>query len=121
MKFIYWALTIVFALFTAVQYNDPDPVQWMLLYGGVTVLFALAAAGRFYRPAIWLWLVASLGWAAFYVPDFLDWIRMGAPSIVETMKAETPYVELTREFLGLLLAASGCGWLLFKTVRRTHR
>jgi hypothetical protein len=38
-----------------------------------------------------------------YVPEFLAWLRMGGPSIVETMKAEKPYVESTREFLGLTL------------------
>ena len=38
---------------------------------------------------------------------------MGAPSIVESMKADKPYVEFTREFLGLLVAAAGCGCLLY--------
>ena len=105
-------MTLVFGLFTAVQYNDPDPVQWMLLYGGVTVLFAMAARGKSYRPAIWIWLIAALAWAGFLAPDFWNWIQMGEPSIVGSMKAETPYIELTREFLGLLIAAAGCGWLL---------
>lgn len=114
MKIVNWVLATVFALFTAVQYNDPDPLQWMLLYGGVAVHFALAALGRLYRPAVWLWLAASLIWAATLLPDFLHWIDMGEPSIVNSMKAETPWVELTREFLGLLLAAAGCGWLLWK-------
>ena len=114
MKILPWTLVIIFLLFAAVQYNDPDPIQWMLLYGGVAVHFALAALGRLYRPAVWLWLVAALIWAAFLLPDFIDWLQMGAPSIVQTMKAETPWVELAREFLGLLIAATGCGWLLWR-------
>lgn len=115
-KTLLWSLCVLFALFTAVQYNDPDPIQWMLLYGGVSALFGLAATGRFYRPATWLWLAAALIWAATLLPDFINWIDMGEPSIVASMKAETPWVELTREFLGLLIAASACGWLLW-----THR
>ncbi|MEO6039877.1 MAG: transmembrane 220 family protein [Saprospiraceae bacterium] len=114
MKILHSFLSIVFLLFAALQYNDPDPLQWMLLYGGVALHFALAAMGRLYRPAVWLWLAVALAWAAFLLPDFINWLRMGEPSIVATMKAETPWVELTREFLGLLIAAAGCGWLLLK-------
>ncbi len=115
MKVLYWVLAILFLLFAAVQYNDPDPIQWMLLYGGVAVQFALAARGRINRYAVWLWLIVAVVWAATLVPDFIHWLRMGEPSIVDTMKAETPWVELTREFLGLLVAAAGCGWLLWRT------
>ncbi len=113
MKIANWVLAVLFFLFAAVQYNDPDPVYWMLMYGGVCILYVLAALGRSNRPAAWVGLAVSLIWAATYIPDFWDWIQMGMPSIVETMKAEKPYVELTREFLGLLIAAAGCGWLLF--------
>ena len=117
MKIADWALAALFFLFAAVQYNDPDPVQWMLLYGGVAVLYVLDALGRPNRPATWVGLAAALSWAASYVPDFWHWVQLGMPSIVETMKADKPYVELTREFLGLLIAAAGCGWLLVKKVK----
>lgn len=112
MKIIYWLLSAVFLFFAVVQYNDPDPLLWMLLYGGIAVHFALAALGKLYRPAVWFWLGAALGWAIALGPEFVHWLRMGMPSIVESMKAETPWVELAREFLGLILAAAACGWLL---------
>jgi len=115
MKILHSFLALLFLLFAAVQYNDPDPIQWMLFYGGVAAHFALAARGRMNRFAVWLWLLVAVGWAATLVPDFVSWLRMGEPSIVNTMKAETPWVELTREFLGLLIAAAGCGWLLWRT------
>lgn len=114
MKITYWVLSVVFALFALVQYNDPDPIQWILLYAGVAVHFGMAASGKMYRPAVWLWLAAAAIWAATLLPDFINWIRMGEPSIVDTMKAEQPWIELTREFLGLVLAALGCGFLLWK-------
>jgi hypothetical protein len=35
-----------------------------------------------------------------------DWIvKYRRPSIVETMQAEKPYIEKTREFFGLLIVA----------------
>lgn len=114
MKIVYWILALLFALFALVQYNDPDPVQWILIYTGPAVFYGMAAVGRQYRPAIWLWLAASVLWALSYVPDFWHWLQMGMPSIVETMKADKLYVELTREFLGLTIAAAGCGWLLWR-------
>jgi Transmembrane family 220, helix len=112
MNYRYWIGAAVFALFAYWQFNDPDPHLWVPLYGGVSVLFALAALKRSYRPAIWLWMLVCAGWAATLLPDFVHWLQMGMPSIVETMKAEKPWVELTREFLGLLVAAAGCAFLL---------
>lgn len=38
------------------------------------------------------------------LPGALDWIQDGMPSIVESMKASSPYIELVREFLGLGIA-----------------
>lgn len=112
MKAVYWAIALVFSLFALVQYNDPDPAVWMLLYGAVAVLYVLAALGKPYRRLAQLGLLVALCWAVTYVPAFIGWLKMGAPSIVGTMKAETLYVELTREFLGLVLAAGACGWLV---------
>ena len=110
----YWALALVFFLFVLVQYNDPDPVRWMLLYGSVSLNACLLALRKPLRPLLWASLIGALLWAATLLPAFMDWVIKGMPSIVETMKAETPWVELTREFLGLLSAATASGWMLWK-------
>ncbi len=120
MKIAYWTLAVVFALFAIVQYNDPDPLRWVLLYGLVAVHFALAALGKMNRLAVWLTLAAAALWAATLLPNFMNWIRMGEPSIVENMKAEEPWIELTREFLGLVVAAFGCGFLLWRNHRENR-
>jgi hypothetical protein len=36
-------------------------------------------------------------------PTFAQWISSGMPSIVDEMKASTPYIEFAREYLGLCL------------------
>lgn len=115
----YWHIIIaaVFALFALVQLNDQDSLLWVLMYGYVAVVAALAARGRHPRLLIGLGLLVALGWFATLLPAFIDWLRMGAPTIVGSMKAETPYVELTREFLGLLLCLGALGgylWLAYR-------
>jgi hypothetical protein len=39
-------------------------------------------------------------------------MRMGMPTIVGSMKAEEPHIELVREFGGLLLAVAALVYLL---------
>jgi hypothetical protein len=114
MKIAYWVISVLFFSFALVQYNDPDPLVWMLVYGVVAVVYVLAALQRRHRQLARVVFLLALVWSATYLPAFWDWLQMGAPSIVETMKAEKPYVELTREFLGLVLVAAACGWLVFR-------
>ena len=48
------------------------------------------------------------------IPDLIRWLRMGAPSITGSMHAETPYIELTREFFGLVICLLAMLFLLFR-------
>jgi Transmembrane family 220, helix len=110
MKTINWALAVMFLLFAAVQYNDPDPIQWAALYLQAMTVCILAALGKNNIYLIYIGLVISLLWAASISPDFFTWLKEGTPTIAGTMKAENPHVELVREFLGLLIAGVTFGW-----------
>jgi len=112
MRIVAILLAVLFALFAAVQLNDPDPVLWFLAYAAVAVLWALAVAGRYYRPATALLAVLLTAWLFTLVPDFVDWVLMGAPSVVGSMKAEEPHIELVREFGGLFLGVASLVFLL---------
>jgi len=112
MGFGHKIILIVFALFAIVQYNDPDPVQWMLLYGSVSLSAGLSIINKPVKILLWAILIVSGCWCFSLFPHFLNWVNTGCPSIVTTMKAEQPWVELTREFLGLLLAFFASAWLL---------
>jgi len=107
MKIFNIFFCIVFILFAALQYNDPDPYLWMPIYLYAAVLCALAAKNKFYPKAYWLGIAAYAAYATykFFCKDgVLDWIRIhNEQNIAETMKAETPWVEETREFFGLLI------------------
>lgn len=117
MKTLHLSLALVFALFAALQYNDPDPVQWMLVYGSVSALCVGAAFGRFSKPAVIVVSVTVLVWMLTLLPGFLAWIDMGMPSITGTMQAHEPYIEVVREFLGLAIALI----VLLHLVRLTFR
>lgn len=99
-----------------VQANDPDPVQWMGLYGVAAALsFHAAAATRRPLPAIVPGLVGAgaLVWAAFLVPAVLG-NALGPLELFRTYEMMSPQMEQGRELLGLLLVA---GWLAVVAAR----
>ena len=112
-------ITVLFVLFAAFQINDPDPWQWMALYGYIAVMGALGHFNIRTRPFILGGMLVCLIWMAFLLPDFIRWIRMGMPSIVDQMKAEEAHIELVREFLGLILSLFAL-WLLYRFDKKTR-
>lgn len=110
MKITNWILTALFAAFAFVQLNDPDPLKWIILYGGVAAISAMAALGKYNRYLLFAAMSVCLIWLLTLIPDIADWIRRGMPSIVGSMKAETPYVELAREFFGVVVCGGALVW-----------
>lgn len=113
------ALNVLFALvffaFAGLNYNDPDPLVWMLAYGSVGLLFALAVFGRADRRVSGWLCVALAVWMCTMLPGMMEWLEADMPSIVEEMKATNPYIEEVREFLGLFLAVFALLFLTFST------
>jgi Transmembrane family 220, helix len=101
---IHVILALIFLFFALLQLNDPDPYIWIPIYGAVAAVCLLNSQKKYYPPLI-LAIMGGLSiyWMS-YMPHFIDWIQSRMPSIVGTMKAETPFVEFIREFFGLLLA-----------------
>lgn len=103
MKIANLLLGLLFIIFAALQYNDPDPLRWMAVYLLVAYVCIAAAFGKYHRSALWGILGLVTIWMALCLPDFIAWVRMGSPNIAAEMKATTPYIENTREFLGLFI------------------
>jgi len=106
MKVLNIVLCILMILFAYFQMNDPDPYGWIFIYLCTAGICGFAAFGKYYQPFITTALVISLLWAVGLIPDFYQWIVNGADSIVGSMKAEEPHIELTREFLGLMIISA---------------
>lgn len=111
-------LAVLFFVFAWVQINDPDPLAWVTIYSVVGV-FALYAI---FKPLPYFLPLAGIGvcivWIILLLPEFINWLQMGAPSITESMKAEKPHVEYTREFLGLFICGVAFSFLYFQARKR---
>lgn len=103
MKYVYLVLSLIFILFAAVQYNDPDPYIWAPYYLAIALICFFKFKGQYYSWLVISMLVISVAWAASYLPSVLEWWKMGRPDIADHMKAETPYIENMREFSGLVI------------------
>ena len=118
MKIINSILSLLFLSFAAVQYNDPDPWLWIIAYVFIAALFVLQVIGKLPRPLLLISIVFFGIWGISFVPDFMNWIDKGAPSIASEMKATEPHIELVREFGGLLICLAGLLFLLFQQKKK---
>jgi hypothetical protein len=101
------------------QFNDePDDIWfWVLIYFGVAAISALGAFGKYNMWVIVLGIAVVVYQMFRMFPAFSSWISSGTPSIIGEMKASSPYVELVREFLGLLVCLAA---LIFHYIRYTR-
>jgi hypothetical protein len=113
MKIFNFLLAALFLVSAGLQFNDPDPWRWAAMYLFCAGVCLFAAFGKYNRFALWVGIAVCIIWMAVWLPEFIHWLDIGAPNIAGSMKAETPYVEYTREFLGLGICLGVLIWQLF--------
>lgn len=107
-------MAAVYVLSAAVQYNDPDPFAWVVIYlAAAGVSMAALAAIPVWRVAASV-AVAALVWATTLLPAVA---RASLPALFESWEMMSADVEEGREVGGLLLVA---GWTAFVAYRE-HR
>ena len=116
-KFIDIIIAVIFLLFAIVQINDGDAIKWMPPYLLITYVAFNSYRGRHFLLGSVAILIFYLVWMSTYIPHMQSWVSDGMPSITESMKAESPYIELSREFFGLLLCALAALYYLIKAKR----
>lgn len=109
MRILNFLLAIMFLVFAFLQINDPDPVIWILIYG-IMAVYCVMAMFEFYPQYV---LIAS---AAIYVLYSLNYVKGGVMVWLQQdnktelfddlAKMEHPYIEETREFLGLMICVA---------------
>jgi hypothetical protein len=96
-------MVLVFVASAAVQYNDPDPIPWMLLYMAAAALCVGWACGRVSR---W-WFAGMAVAAAFAALAVVNTAPAGVDvwSAVWDWQMNASGSEIIRETGGLLLVA----------------
>lgn len=105
MKLFNLVLATMFLLFAFVQINDPDPVIWILIYGAMAVVCIFAAFGRHYPMVTSALLIVFLAYSFFYISGVVEWLNSEDKSMLfdDIAKMQYPYIEESREFLGLFI------------------
>jgi len=113
MKILNAFFALMMAIFAILQYNDPDAWLWIFIYGYVALMAGLSFTAINLKWFIMLGMAGLLAGIGMDVTGFIDWVRSGMPSITGQMKAESPFIEVVREFLGLVIALGIMIYLYF--------
>ena len=105
-------MAALFGFAVAVQYNDPDPVRWMLIYGAAGAVCIVAAVrGRVPLRAPLLVGVIALAWAVYWMTDVRDPATYS--HMFDSWEMKSIPVEEARESSGLLIVFA---WMVVLTV-----
>lgn len=111
-------MAALFIFAALLQFNDPDPIQWIAIYTAAAALsLAMAMRRRVPRSLTIVVAVVAIVWAAF--------IAFGGPAASEyghmfdAWEMKSPSVEEARETSGLVIVA---GWMSVLFIRSSrHR
>lgn len=106
-------MALLFAFAAALQFNDPDPIQWIAIYTAACVLSLVMFVRRRLMMAVPIAVFAiAIAWAAV--------IAFGGPAASEyghmfdAWEMKSPSVEEAREASGLLIVAV---WMIVLIIR----
>ena len=105
-KITNFILFVLFLLFALVQLNDPDPIIWFTIYGIIAFVCLIANYKKIPKIILWSLILGVVLYSITYFPYFIDWFNINnKQELFGKMVYEKPYLEGTREFLGLVIAA----------------
>ena len=120
MRFLYIFLAIMFVAFAALQINDPDPVLWILIYGAMVVVCVMAVFKVYNKRVLIILSVVFIVYCVVLWPGVAEWFQQEDKSVLfdDVMKMEYPYIEESREFLGLLICLVVLAFYLIRSYRK---
>lgn len=109
-------LFVLFGLFAIAQLNDPDPIIWVSIYGIVAVISVLYNFKKIPRLPIFLLAILIFVYAGYHFAFFIEYLQIeNKNELFGEMVYEKPYLEGSREFLGLTIAGIALLYQLKKT------
>jgi len=109
------AMLFLFLAFVALQYNDPDPLVWMPMYGAAALACWLRWRSRPHRLVAGLVGLVALVWAGILAPGVVGQVSFA--DMFSSFKMISQLVEQEREMFGLLLVSGWMGILLLARPR----
>lgn len=107
-KIINAILFVVFTAFAIMQLNDADGWVWFSIYIAVALICLYSVFKMVPKGVLWVVILGLLTYSGFHLSLFIDYLQTkNKAEIFGEMVYEKPYLEGSREFLGLLMAALG--------------
>lgn len=100
LRFANYLMIAVFVLAVIVQYNDPNPLRWMLIYGTACLVCIMFALKKLHWITAFTVVFISGIWALLKIPDLTV---TGFQHMLDEVRMIQTGVEAAREFLGLLI------------------
>jgi hypothetical protein len=114
-RFSHLFIGILFLLFAIVQFNDPDPWAWILIYCFISIISILSALGKHSKWAAYLVLLVSMIWMVFLFPGLWQWITQEPfDALFGGMDPSRIHLEESREFLGLFIGVISVMYIIFQ-------
>lgn len=101
LKVLNGLMLVAFVLSVVVQYNDPDPFAWMVIYGAAAVACAFFARDHLHWGLPAATALAAFVWMATLAPQVVG--KVGFSEMVESMGMKDTRVEVAREAGGLFI------------------
>ena len=113
MRIVEMAAAAAFIAMALIQFNDPDPLYWVVVYAATAWIVGANAFGRTNRTVVLIVLGLDFAGLLIAAPGFFDYLRSGDfASIGGDMAGSATYVEASREFLGLAIALAALLYVL---------
>jgi hypothetical protein len=105
MKILSCVFALMFLLFALVQINDPDPLLWVAIYGAMVAVSVMAFFNKYSKAFMIALAIGYCIYAALLFRSAITWLKSDDRSLLfdDIAKMRYPYVEETREFLGLVI------------------
>ncbi len=123
MKIASSILALLFLSFTIVQFNDPDPILWIIIYFAMVVVSVAAFFNKFSKLAMVVMAAGYLIYAFILIPGVIEWLNSSDRSLLfdDIAKMQHLYIEESREFLGLIICLSALSFYWLKSRSVAHK
>jgi len=118
-KTVNWVMLLVFVFGVVVQFNDPDPLAWVLVYLGAAIATLLAILNSPRWEVAALVGAGSILWGLSIAPRVIGQVPF--MSMFGAFEMKNIGIEESREMYGLFMIGGWCVLLALVALRQKRR